>query len=52
MTLKDIEMTLYTEMCRACPNARKCHEECETCEEFEKRRDLWVLQKAKKKRVS
>lgn len=43
MTLKDIEMTLYMEMCRACPNSRKCHEECENCEDYdnelEKRRN-------------
>jgi hypothetical protein len=33
---EDIEMALYKRMCRSCPNARKCHEECETCEEYEK----------------
>lgn len=26
---------LYWEMCRCCPNAKKCHEECENCDEFE-----------------
>lgn len=25
---------LYEKMCRACPYAKKCHEECEECEQF------------------
>lgn len=30
-----IEQDLYCEMCRCCPRAKKCHEECENCEEYE-----------------
>ena len=26
--------TLYWEMCRNCPRAKHCHEECEECDEF------------------
>ena len=35
MNDKDLAMELYWHMCRECPNARKCHEECETCDEYE-----------------
>lgn len=30
-----IEEIIYARMCKSCPNAKKCHEECETCEEYE-----------------
>ena len=26
---------LYMRMCSCCPNAKKCHEECITCEDFD-----------------
>ena len=32
---EDIEMMVYRLMCSDCPNARRCHEECENCEEYE-----------------
>ena len=34
MNEKDLAYQLYRLMCSECPNARKCHEECETCEEY------------------
>ena len=40
--LEQLEDKLYWVMCRNCPNARKCHEECETCEEFDKELDRLV----------
>lgn len=30
-----IEQIVYDKMCFACPNAKKCHEECEFCDDFE-----------------
>ena len=27
---------LYWEMCRNCPNAKRCHEDCEECDEYAK----------------
>lgn len=30
-----IEMEIYHRMCGSCPNAKWCHEECETCEEYD-----------------
>ena len=35
MKSNDIEWELYKEMCNCCFNAKKCHEECENCEEYE-----------------
>lgn len=35
MNEKDLEYQLYKAMCSSCPNARKCHEECEPCDEFQ-----------------
>ena len=32
---EDIEYKLYKMMCSDCPNAKKCHEECDTCEEYD-----------------
>lgn len=29
-----IEFEVYKKMCSSCPNAKKCHEECEYCDEF------------------
>ena len=29
-----IEEIVYDKMCMYCPNAKKCHEECESCDEF------------------
>ena len=34
--LDKLEDKLYSLMCWNCPNAKKCHDECETCEEFDK----------------
>ena len=31
----ELEQVLYNEMCSTCRSAKKCHEECETCEEYE-----------------
>lgn len=31
----DIEQKLYAKMCSNCPSAKKCHEQCENCEEYE-----------------
>ena len=33
--MNDLYEKLYWEMCRDCPNARRCHEQCEECEEFQ-----------------
>lgn len=30
-----IEDNLHWEMCRCCPNAKKCHEECDNCDDYE-----------------
>ena len=30
-----IEMEIYHRMCGSCQNAKHCHEECETCEEYD-----------------
>lgn len=30
-----LEQIAYEKMCFACPNAKKCHEECENCDDFE-----------------
>lgn len=30
-----LEQIAYEKMCFACPNAKKCHEECEFCDDFE-----------------
>ena len=32
---EDLEMKIYQMLCSNCPNARKCHEQCETCEEYD-----------------
>ena len=31
---EQIHDTLYWEMCRDCPRAKYCHEECEECDDF------------------
>lgn len=31
----EIEYFVYSRMCYACPNAKRCHDECDTCEEFD-----------------
>lgn len=36
MSCKDIEYIVYQKLCSNCPNAKQCHEECETCEEYDK----------------
>ena len=41
--VNELEMALNCEMCRACPNSCKCHEECENCEEFEEELDKQLL---------
>ena len=30
-----LESKVYKQMCSNCPNAKKCHEECITCEEYD-----------------
>jgi len=32
---KDRRDKVYDKMCRCCPNAKECHENCETCDEYE-----------------
>lgn len=32
---ESVEQKVYEHMCSCCPRARHCHEECETCEEFD-----------------
>ena len=32
---KKISFELYYSMCRDCPNAKECHDSCESCEEYE-----------------
>lgn len=32
---KIIRLNTYFEMCRYCPKAKQCHEECETCDDYE-----------------
>lgn len=32
---EDLEYELYKRMCGSCPNAKRCHEECENCDEYE-----------------
>lgn len=36
MSEQDIEYLVYQRMCKYCKNARQCHDECETCEEYDK----------------
>ena len=33
--MKKIEWEVYWRMCRDCPNAHACHNNCENCEEYE-----------------
>ena len=33
--MNDIYYELYKRMCASCPNARKCHEECVECDEYQ-----------------
>jgi len=35
MKEESIEEMVYRYMCADCPSARRCHESCETCEEYE-----------------
>ena len=32
--IMDFEEELYRRMCRACPNQRMCHDDCEYCDEY------------------
>lgn len=34
---KDLEFELYQRMCAGCEYERRCHVQCETCEDFEDR---------------
>ena len=34
MRTEEIEMLLSERLCKSCPNAKKCHDECEYCDEF------------------
>lgn len=31
---EELELKIYEKMCKSCPYAKKCHEECEYCDEF------------------
>lgn len=33
--MNDLYEKLYWQMCRSCPNAWKCHEQCEECDDFQ-----------------
>ena len=33
--MNDIYYELYKIMCASCPNAKKCHEECVECDEYQ-----------------
>ena len=35
MMSKNYEQIVYERMCASCPNSKYCHEECETCENFD-----------------
>ena len=35
MKEKDLMYQLYWLMCRDCPNAKSCHDDCVTCEEYD-----------------
>lgn len=30
----DLEELLYDKLCHNCPRAKKCHDECEHCDDF------------------
>ncbi len=32
--LEKLEMELYQKLCSSCPNSKKCHEDCEYCDDF------------------
>ena len=31
----EIEMRVYRELCCGCPNSKKCHDDCVTCEKYD-----------------
>lgn len=35
MNEEDIEMIIYQKLCKYCPNQKLCHDECETCVEYD-----------------
>jgi hypothetical protein len=32
----NVEQEVYSRMCSSCPNARRCHEDCETCDSYDR----------------
>jgi hypothetical protein len=32
----DIEMEVYRVLCSQCPNARRCHDDCDTCSAYDR----------------
>lgn len=37
MSEEELFELLYEQLCQSCPNAKKCHDECENCDEFNER---------------
>lgn len=35
LNIDDIEQKIYEQLCHSCWLAKKCHDECETCSEFD-----------------
>ena len=31
---EEIKWNVYKEMCCGCPNAKRCHDECEECDDY------------------
>lgn len=38
--MDDLEMRIYQLMCKDCPSAYLCHENCTTCDEYEEELEL------------
>ena len=32
--LEDLEYQIYQRMCSHCPNQKRCHDDCDYCDEF------------------
>ena len=32
---EDLEYQVYKRLCSHCPNQKRCHDECETCEQYD-----------------
>lgn len=38
----ELEARVYKELCSSCPHSKKCHDECTTCEDFQKTLESYV----------